>query len=613
MGASSYPHLPPHGIVDGSLSSGTMASNSSAGSMERPPTVAPSSVLERFPTTTSPVLDRPPTTAATPALGNLPQSPSSRRPAYLQLGGQFSPSSVQTTGSSSQSHTPGSTPLGSSDAGTSPIPLLTPRSRGMLLRAASPTSLMPNPHSVRSNTCSDFSVEYITGTTATSSSGTSSASSSTHQSGCPSSVGSPSGGGVASDRNGFLNTSGTEVTNLRGRDESCSTASTPGGGGVKAQGGLGSLGGRGAGDSLSSSDGSQGLAGGFPGSVSTDSPFSPSVSGANTPIFGSGGMFSPGPFPHDLLNPYYQQQQQQQAYTNSQGSPASSIPADLCSVDPLKLGGPVGTQPVSEYLNRYLGNDSRQSGANGEEMGGSLRRDSESYGDGNGLADGCVVSISAHASKSQESSGLAEMSPTVSSQQAQVNPLTPTSSVERPQNPAQSHDYTDTGAAPRSGRKQSSKSKRSHPQDTGLMSSSRVETREMLGLFQNQGLPLFPEEISDSGVSSIGNKPSTTSCSSENSSPRDVATSHMTRSPVTPLFSPQPHFSYPSSPEFSPSSPSCELLDPIPEPFPSLGGSAEYMAQSPELQPPRPPRPRAGMDLHPQVERYEVREKSVAQ
>ena len=134
-------------------------------------------------------------------------------------------------------------------------------------------------------------------------------------------------------------------------------------------------------------------------------------------------------------------------------------------------------------------------------------------------------------------------------------------------------------------------------------------------------LSLTLEEISDSGVSSAGTKPSSR-CSSEDNSPRELVAPATITSPA-PLTSfsvnSEGRFSYPSSPQVvvSPSSspPSdttkyFSLLDPIFEPFPSLVSEEEYMTMDPDVSPPSPPHyvgdDGEEVDLHPQIEVYQV-------
>lgn len=158
---------------------------------------------------------------------------------------------------------------------------------------------------------------------------------------------------------------------------------------------------------------------------------------------------------------------------------------------------------------------------------------------------------------------------------------------------------------------------------TRLLASGEEPSQDLLSLFDED--PLFAEEpeASDSGVSSLGHHHKATSGgsaiitsgSSENSSPCETTTppllppSSSAAAQATPLFSPKPHFSYPPSHKMEREEEveTEELLDPIPEPFPSLSHPGEYMVQSPELRPPRPPRPHQGLELHPKVEVYQVR------
>lgn len=213
------------------------------------------------------------------------------------------------------------------------------------------------------------------------------------------------------------------------------------------------------------------------------------------------------------------------------------------------------------------------------------------------------------------------------SQDIQVTRLSPTKTSDDNTHSLKGADNTAGGPGKESlpsphvgaGSKSSSKSDTTGVRDwaTPHMPQGKLltvkETGEMLTIFQDYEVPFFTEEISDSGVSSLGIKP----CSSENSSPCETTSPALVSSLPHPVdFPPSSsthHFSYPSTSHGAapsphkprPSRPS--LLDPIPEPFPFLSSEAEYMRMSPELRPPSPPRYREGMDLSPQVEIYQVR------
>ena len=51
-----------------------------------------------------------------------------------------------------------------------------------------------------------------------------------------------------------------------------------------------------------------------------------------------------------------------------------------------------------------------------------------------------------------------------------------------------------------------------------------------------------------------------------------------------------------------------ELLDPIPEPFPSLADDDEYMSHDPDLVPPEAPTVEEGAEFSPEVPIFEVRD-----
>ncbi len=163
------------------------------------------------------------------------------------------------------------------------------------------------------------------------------------------------------------------------------------------------------------------------------------------------------------------------------------------------------------------------------------------------------------------------------------------------------------------------------PSDRALSSSDN--NPDVLSIFEKHGMLLFAEEISDSGISLSSTKPSSAApsslSSSENNSPTEISSPPAVggNSPLletaghTPSSSARSggHFSYPSLLESGisrPLSPQEEtepsLLDPIPEPFPSLASDREYMVLTPQLRPPSPPPFTEGLDLHPTVEMYEV-------
>ena len=157
------------------------------------------------------------------------------------------------------------------------------------------------------------------------------------------------------------------------------------------------------------------------------------------------------------------------------------------------------------------------------------------------------------------------------------------------------------------------------------------------------GEPLSLEEVSDSGISSTGTKPSTVCSSSGDNSPQETTsptcsiteaapplhqttTKNESVNPLTLPFTKSKlnltetltgsdllHFNYPSSPRLEMMASSTErtppkdLLESIQEPFPSLACPAEYMVLSPYLSPPKAPQPpKEGLELHPKVDIYQV-------
>lgn len=152
--------------------------------------------------------------------------------------------------------------------------------------------------------------------------------------------------------------------------------------------------------------------------------------------------------------------------------------------------------------------------------------------------------------------------------------------------------------------KSKKKSKRKFRIGQGQLLSCE-EPGELMTLFQDHEVPFAKEEISDSGVSSLGgNKPSISS-SSENSSPCETTSPVLITSPKS---NPYSRFNYPgTSKKKKKPLVGRALLDPLPVPFPSYGSEAEYMVLTPLMRPPSPPAPVLGMDLKPQVEIYQVR------
>jgi hypothetical protein len=132
------------------------------------------------------------------------------------------------------------------------------------------------------------------------------------------------------------------------------------------------------------------------------------------------------------------------------------------------------------------------------------------------------------------------------------------------------------------------------------------EPGELMDLLQDHEIPFTKEEISDSGVSSFGNKPSTSS--SDNNSPCESSTSPAPTTSTPSAENAVGHFSFQGIPKGKPRKPqrNVDLLDPAPMPYPSLGDKAEYMILTPEIRPRKPPPSVPGMDLDPQVEIYQV-------
>ena len=125
-----------------------------------------------------------------------------------------------------------------------------------------------------------------------------------------------------------------------------------------------------------------------------------------------------------------------------------------------------------------------------------------------------------------------------------------------------------------------------------------------------------------SGVSSAGTKfSSSTACSSGQSSP--IGSTNSPAVLLSPLATPSPtdsyikdSFSYPPSVSSrdrrasqNSNSGLGDLLDQIYEPYPALSNNeGEYMIENPDLRPPRPPKIKGEIDLHPKVPIFEVRE-----
>ena len=130
-------------------------------------------------------------------------------------------------------------------------------------------------------------------------------------------------------------------------------------------------------------------------------------------------------------------------------------------------------------------------------------------------------------------------------------------------------------------------------------------------------------EVSDSGVSSSGTKQSTLCSSGDNSPLETMSPTTLTAGSYLPCqadpappkrksaFKPAAAARSVCATESGPCPASVRLknlLEPLPEPFPSLATNAEYMVQEPDLTPPGAPETKDGIDLHPEVEIYGVSE-----
>ena len=127
-----------------------------------------------------------------------------------------------------------------------------------------------------------------------------------------------------------------------------------------------------------------------------------------------------------------------------------------------------------------------------------------------------------------------------------------------------------------------------------------------------------PQELTSPSCSSIATSPNRTDTGKgEQANPPSgspyASTEQFTTTIEEPMSASNLNFSHPSAPPTegvgSPPDGSTQerLLEPIPEPFPSLGSDAEYMLRNPDLCPPKPPEnPKNDLELLPKVEIYHV-------
>lgn len=456
------------------------------------------------------------------------------------------------------------------DSGTPPLPILDTNARGKLLSASSPTSLLTvtNPPSVLSAAGSDC--EYVSGTSISSGPGSR-----------PSLPASPWGRFSASPASLSPMVGAQRVEYIR--NGSYSLVNTP-----------------------TSSRGQESSPSGLPQSVSSDSSTSHLMSDKVNSTFRNG--CSPGSFPSALSSPYLNPSpgavspeiQQVNEYLDHYLSSSHSA------------GMEVGKSPSGDGVGKYqhdvigastgdvvMGKENRLPCGNVPATPPSERREKEADMVGDSLADD-TGSVSQSVQDKQVLTDNTHPGSASGTKAPSLTPPSPSPFWSQASSSASDSTETERGH-------EATPTPKPLPVNK-LLSKSCEATLDLLTVFQDHHeVPLFVEEISDSGVSSLGTKPSITSCSSESSSPYETTTPPMITSPYNPLRYPSGHFSYPSTPQVS--SPSYHrLLDPIPEPFSSLSSNAaEYMLLDPELKPPQPPEPEEGMDLHPKVEIYQVR------